>query len=597
MLYSYSHADVRASAERAITVMSMWGNFLDRRRTSRERMLDEFSSVSRQPIWGLFVLIALFIACAVFVSKTSNSSDVMFMFGHPVPLRSVTGAFSAVCNMCVVLMIVLYRAPGFYISVSMLIVQLPMLFMNLFRQNFGAISGIVTDIVIILISAYLFKYVSRSFRFQQRMRDQASTDRITGIPNSFATNELMRYMIQKKEPFVLAVIKFVNFGNINNTLGQDAGDDVLVQIGERMTRVSQSGSAGAKTFVATRKGNEFLLVIRDCFSERTARMVIDHFAATLGEKFVVEGCDFVLSTSVGYSMYPEDAENEKTVFDYAYVAMEQARKTGNDRSVLRFSETMLNNDNSVEVERTIRHALDNGNVFYNLQPQFDMDHKLRGFEALARLRDEEGNVMSPVVFIPVAEKTGLVDLIDTRVLFSASKFLGELVRKTGSDLVLSVNASVRHLMQAGFVDELRRALDESGLPPQQLEVEITESIMIESVEKALECISQITALGVGISIDDFGTGFSSLSYLNSLPSDVIKVDRSFITTMNTSEKSKQYVAAIIALGHIMNFKVVAEGVENDEQIETLRNIGCDYIQGFVWGRPMLPSDAAKLVTG
>ena len=577
--------------------MSMWGNFLDRRRTARERMLDEFSSVSRQPIWGLFVLIALFIACAVFVSKTSNSSDVMFMFGHPVPLRSVTGAFSAVCNMCVVLMIVLYRAPGFYISVSMLIVQLPMLFMNLFRQNFGAISGIVTDIVIILISAYLFKYVSRSFRFQQRMRDQASTDRITGIPNSFATNELMRYMIQKKEPFVLAVIKFVNFGNINNTLGQDAGDDVLVQIGERMTRVSQSGSAGAKTFVATRKGNEFLLVIRDCFSERTARMVIDHFAATLGEKFVVEGCDFVLSTSVGYSMYPEDAENEKTVFDYAYVAMEQARKTGNDRSVLRFSETMLNNDNSVEVERTIRHALDNGNVFYNLQPQFDMDHKLRGFEALARLRDEEGNVMSPVVFIPVAEKTGLVDLIDTRVLFSASKFLGELVRKTGSDLVLSVNASVRHLMQAGFVDELRRALDESGLPPQQLEVEITESIMIESVEKALECISQITALGVGISIDDFGTGFSSLSYLNSLPSDVIKVDRSFITTMNTSEKSKQYVAAIIALGHIMNFKVVAEGVENDEQIETLRNIGCDYIQGFVWGRPMLPADAAKLVTG
>ena len=597
MLYSYPHADVRASAERAITVMSMWGNFLDRRRTARERMLDEFSSVSRQPIWGLFVLIALFIACAVFVSKTSNSSDVMFMFGHPVPLRSVTGAFSAVCNMCVVLMIVLYRAPGFYISVSMLIVQLPMLFMNLFRQNFGAISGIVTDIVIILISAYLFKYVSRSFRFQQRMRDQASTDRITGIPNSFATNELMRYMIQKKEPFVLAVIKFVNFGNINNTLGQDAGDDVLVQIGERMTRVSQSGSAGAKTFVATRKGNEFLLVIRDCFSERTARMVIDHFAATLGEKFVVEGCDFVLSTSVGYSMYPEDAENEKTVFDYAYVAMEQARKTGNDRSVLRFSETMLNNDNSVEVERTIRHALDNGNVFYNLQPQFDMDHKLRGFEALARLRDEEGNVMSPVVFIPVAEKTGLVDLIDTRVLFSASKFLGELVRKTGSDLVLSVNASVRHLMQAGFVDELRRALDESGLPPQQLEVEITESIMIESVEKALECISQITALGVGISIDDFGTGFSSLSYLNSLPSDVIKVDRSFITTMNTSEKSKQYVAAIIALGHIMNFKVVAEGVENDEQIETLRNIGCDYIQGFVWGRPMLPADAAKLVTG
>ena len=559
-------------------------------------MLDEFSSVNRLPIWGLFVLVAFFITGAIFVSKTSNSSDVMFMFGHPVPLRSVTGAFSAVCNLCVVLMIVLYRAPGFYIAVSMLIVQLPMLFMNLFHQNFSAISGIVTDIVIVLVSAFLFKFVNRSAQFQQRMRDQASTDRITGIPNSFATNELMKYMIQKKEPFALAVIKFVNFGNINSTLGQVAGDDVLCQIAERMSRISESGSAGAKTFVATRKGNEFLLVVRDCYSEMTARVVIEHFASALNEKFVVEGCDFVLPTSIGYSMYPEDADNERSMFDYAYVAMEQSRKIGKSRSILRFSSNMLTNDNSVEIERTIRHALDNGNVFYNLQPQYDMDHKLRGFEALARLRDEEGNMISPVVFIPVAEKSGLVDLIDTRVLFAASKFIGDLVRKTGSDIILSVNASVRHLLQAGFVDEIKRALDDSGLPADQLEVEITESIMIESVDRALECINQLTAIGVRISIDDFGTGYSSLSYLNSIPSDVLKVDRSFIISMNSSEKSKQYVAAIIALGHIMNFKVVAEGVEDDDQIETLRNIGCDYIQGFVWGKPMLPVDAGKLVT-
>ena len=577
--------------------MGKWGNFLDRRRTARERMLDEFSSVNKQPLWGLFVLVAMYIASAVFVSKTSNSADVMFMFGHPVPLRSVTGAFSAVCNLCVVLMIVLYRTPGFYISVAMLVAQLPMLFVSLFaRQNFGAISGIVTDMVILLVSAYLHMYVSRSVMFQIRMRDQASTDRVTGIPNIFATNELMKFMIQRKEPFALAVIKFVHFGNINNTLGQDAGDSALVQIAERMTRISEMESTSAKTFVATRKGNEFLLVVRDCYSDEVARGVIERFAAALGEKFVVEGCDFVLNRSIGYSMFPEDAENEKSVFDYAYLAMEQARKTGDTCSILRFSSSMLNNDNSVEVERSIRHALDNGNVFYNLQPQFDMNHRLRGFEALARMRDEEGNVMSPVVFIPVAEKTGLVDLIDTRVLFSSAKFIGELVKKTGSDVVLSVNASVRHMMQAGFVDEIRHALEQSGLPANQLEIEITESIMIESVDRALECIGQLTNLGVRISIDDFGTGYSSLSYLNSLPSDVIKVDRSFIITMNSSEKSKQYVAAIIALGHIMNFKVVAEGVEDDSQIETLRNIGCDYIQGFVWGKPMLPDAAAKLVT-
>ena len=594
MLHSIS-TRVRCSRREGNQV-GKWGNFLDRRRTARERMLDEFSSVNKQPLWGLFVLVAFFIASAVFVSKTSSSNDVMFMMGHPIPLKSVTGAFSAVCNLCVVLMIVLYRSLGFYISLTMLVSQLPMLFISLLgRQNFSAISGIVTDIVILLVSAYLHMYVRRSAMFQRRMRDQASTDRISGIPNSFATNELMKYMIQKKEPFALAVIKLVNFGNINNTLGQDAGDDAIVQIAERMTRVSEMESTSANTFVATRKGNEFLLVVRDCYSDEVARGVIERFASALGEKFVVEGCDFVLNRSIGYSMFPEDAENEKSVFDYAYVAMEQARKTGDTCSILRFSAGMLNNDNSVEVERSIRHALDNGNVFYNLQPQFDMNHRLRGFEALARMRDEEGNVMSPVVFIPVAEKTGLVDLIDSRVLFSASKFIGDLVKKTGSDVVLSVNASVRHMMQASFVDEIRHALEQSGLPANQLEVEITESIMIESVDRALECIGQLTDLGVRISIDDFGTGYSSLSYLNSLPSDVIKVDRSFIITMNSSEKSKQYVAAIIALGHIMNFKVVAEGVEDDSQIETLRNIGCDYIQGFVWGKPMAPEAAAKLV--
>ena len=560
-------------------------------------MLDEFSSVNKQPLWGLFVLVIIYIVGALFVTKTSNSPGMVSVFGHQMPLRSFTGSFSAVCNLCVVMMIVLYRTPGFVISVSMLVMQLPMLFVSLSRRNYSAISGIVTDIVIILVSAYLFKYVNRSIRFQERMRDQASTDRITGIPNSFATNELMKYMIQKREPFALAVVKFINFSNINSTLGQDAGDAALAMIADRMSKVSESGSAGSETFVATRKGNEFLLVVRECYTDGTARNVAGVFSDAMKEKFVVEGCDFVLNTSIGYALFPEDADNENDIFDYAYIAMEQSRKADKSGSILRFSKDMLNSDNSVEIERTIRHALDNDDVFFNLQPQYDMDHKLRGFEALARIRDEKGNFISPNVFVPVAEKAGLVDLIDARILFSATKFIGQLVKKTGTDLILSVNTSVRHFMHEGFVDEIRRALDESGLPAGQLEVEITESIMIESVERANECIGRLKAIGVDISIDDFGTGYSSLSYLNSFPSDMIKVDRSFITSMNSSEKTKQYVAAIIALGHVMNFKVIAEGVETEDQIETLRKIGCDYIQGFVWGRPMPAEEAAKLVQG
>ena len=224
-----------------------------------------------------------------------------------------------------------------------------------------------------------------------------------------------------------------------------------------------------------------------------------------------------------------------------------------------------------------------------------MDHKLRGFEALARLKDEKGNFISPAEFIPVAEKIGLIDKVDCSVYRKSAVFFGELLKKYGDDLVLSINVSVRHLMKNDFFDEVREMIELSGIPANKLEIEITESIMIDSAEKALRCIDKVKGMGINIAIDDFGTGYSALSYLNSFPADILKIDKSFIDKMNISESSKQYVAAIISMGHIMGFKVVSEGVEEMKQVETLRRIGCDYIQGFVWGRPLSPEDAIKLV--
>lgn len=150
-------------------------------------------------------------------------------------------------------------------------------------------------------------------------------------------------------------------------------------------------------------------------------------------------------------------------------------------------------------------------------------------------------------------------------------------------------------MKNDFLAEIRELLAASGIPADKLEIEITESIMIDSVDKALECVNALKDMGIKLAIDDFGTGYSSLSYLNSFPANLLKIDKSFIDKMNTSESSRQYVAAIISIGHIMGFDVISEGVEQDEQIETLRKIGCDYIQGFIWGRPLMPEDAERLV--
>ena len=174
-------------------------------------------------------------------------------------------------------------------------------------------------------------------------------------------------------------------------------------------------------------------------------------------------------------------------------------------------------------------------------------------------------------------------------------FFGELVNRTGSKAMISVNISVRHLMKNNFLEEVKNILNESKLPPEQLEIEITESVMIDSAEKALQCINCLKRMGIKIAIDDFGTGYSSLSYLNKFPADLLKIDKSFIDKMNFSESSTQYVAAIISIGHIMNLEVISEGVEEPEQLDPLRNIGCDFIQGYIWGRPLMPKDAEKLV--
>jgi EAL domain-containing protein (putative c-di-GMP-specific phosphodiesterase class I) len=263
--------------------------------------------------------------------------------------------------------------------------------------------------------------------------------------------------------------------------------------------------------------------------------------------------------------------------------------------ILHFTPDLLKPERTLEIERTLRNALDSDNVFFCLQPQFDISHKLRGFEALARVKDENSNILRPDEFIPVAERVGMIDKVEGAILKKSAVFFGDLIKKTGAGIILSVNVSVKHLMKNGFIDELKDVLDISGIPADQLEIEITESVMIDSAEKSLHCIEEIKKMGVKIAIDDFGTGYSSLSYLNRLPADLLKIDKSFIDKMNTSDSSKQYVAAIISIGHIMGFEVISEGVEENDQLDSLHDIGCDFIQGFIWGHPLAVEDAERLV--
>ena len=444
-----------------------------------------------------------------------------------------------------------------------------------------------------LTTFFASSHIAR-YKVLKRLKHMSYTDTLTEIPNRFACNEYIADLISKGEKFTAVSIDINNFKSINDTLGFDAGNKVLIETARRWNQVLKSSDADVH--ISRIGGDEFFLVIKGCETDDELKKVVMDYDKALADSMTIDGYDLYVSASFGYARFPEDAANTDTLISRANAAMTEIQRVNSSEHILRYTDEISKDDRVLEIENKIRAALDNDKIYFNLQPQFDMDHKLRGFEALARMKDCKGNPLSPAEFIPVAEKVGLIDRVDGMVFKKSAMFVGDLMRRTGKDLTLSINASVRHLMKNDFVDELRELISTSGIPADKLEVEITESIMVDSA-KAVKRIEEIKDLGVQIAIDDFGTGYSSLSYLHKFRANLLKVDKSFIDKMNTSDSSRQYVAAIISIGHIMGFEVISEGVEEPEQLETLKDIGCDYIQGFIWGKPLSPEDAEKLVLG
>ena len=401
-------------------------------------------------------------------------------------------------------------------------------------------------------------------------------------------------LVSRGESFAVAVLNLNNFKSINNTMGQATGNAVLIEVSDRLRTAVDNDQSETHDYVTCQGGDEFAVIIRGYRSSDEILRSVTYYQKIVDEKVTVDGCDFYLSTRIGYAEYPSDAASGDELLTCAMVAQYEAKRTGS--SVVCYTPDLMHPEHDVAIERRIRSALEHNEVFFYLQPQYDISHSLRGFEVLARMKDEDGNFISPAEFIPIAEKAGIIDKVDHTVFLQSMMFFGELIRKTHTKAILCINVSVRHLMKNDFLDEVRDVLEKSQVPASQLEIEITESIMIDSIEKAVQCIQDIRSMGVQIAIDDFGTGYSSLSYLSSFPANLLKVDKSFIDQMNTNEDSGKYVESIISIGHVMHFDVIAEGVEEQDQVETLRRIGCDYIQGFIWGRPMPPEDAAKLVS-
>ena len=554
-------------------------------------------SLDKEAPKGVFILLLLLFFFSVFLTtKISTSGNTTVLFGIPFETKSFTGIASMLGNICLICLAMLFRKTGYFTALILLVLQFPLMYVNIIiRKNYGNLPGLFNNLLIILAITFIYFGNKKILAYQNHIREQAVTDKLTGLPNRFACSELMQDLLKRMENFAIVSVDINDFKSINDTMGHETGDQVLKAVADRWKALANSLSTGTVDFVARTTGDEFLIIISGYSSVGDIEHTIACYRTELEKKFTIDDCDYYLTACFGYAVYPDDSDVIDNLFSFSDAVLHESKKKGTGSRVMRFTPEVFSTEVSLEIERKIRSALNENKIFCNLQPQYDMDHRLRGFEALARMKDDNGNYISPSDFIPVAEKTGLVDRIDMRVFEMAVQFIRDVISETGADITMSVNVSVRHLMKNNFIDDIKRILRKHNVSPSIIEIEITESIMIDSAEKALQRIDELKQLGLKVAIDDFGTGYSSLSYLNSFPTDMLKIDKSFIDNMSLNESSKQYVAMIISIGHTLDLKVISEGVESDDQVRILKSIGCDYIQGYVWGKPMPPEDASKLV--
>lgn len=439
----------------------------------------------------------------------------------------------------------------------------------------------------------LFRDISEKLKAKQRIEELAYTDMLTGLPNRLRLMERLEHMIplakRHGDPFALVFIDLDRFKNINDSLGHHVGDDILIEVSARL-----KGCVREVDMVARLGGDEFVLVL-DKMDKTGVEVVLSRIMSELKLPMVREDFSFSLSCSMGVALYPLDGGNADELIKNADTAMYRVKDQG--REGYRFYQPEMNVEilARMRMDQAMRSGLKEGEFFLNYQPQIDLlTGERNGVEALLRWRHPTQGMVSPAMFIPVAEETGFIVALGQWVLEEGLR-QSAVWFSAGMPTKVAVNVSAIQFQQANFVETVANGLDKHGLPPQLLELELTESILVVDMHEALQKLHQLNALGVHLSIDDFGTGYSSLSYLKSFPIQTLKIDRSFVKDLLSNNADRGIADAIITLGRSLGLNVVAEGVETIEQAGILRSLGCHEGQGFLWSPAVAPSEIEKQV--
>ena len=437
--------------------------------------------------------------------------------------------------------------------------------------------------------------ISERRRAEERIRWLAMHDGLSGLPNRSMFGHILAHTIEAakrhERGFALLFIDLDRFKTINDSLGHEAGDQLLCEVASRLKTALRGSDV-----VARLAGDEFVALLDETDSAAAAAAVAHKLLATLAQPLHLGAHDLRVTASIGIARYPQDGEDEATLLKNADLAMYLAKEAGKNNFQHYDAASRTAAMQRLSIEQQLRQALERGEFSLQFQAKLDLssDH-IVGVEALLRWNNAELGSVTPAEFIPVAEETGLIVAIGRWVLHEACAQSMAWQREGLPPVAMAVNLSPRQFADAQLLDDIASVLAETGLPPQLLELEITEGMIMNDTERTIALLSQIKALGVSLAIDDFGTGYSSLAQLKRFPIDTLKVDRSFVRDITCSADDKAITEAIIMLGRKLSLTVVAEGVESRDQMALLREQGCDQMQGYHFSKPLVPEQFASLM--
>ncbi|OEJ67608.1 EAL domain-containing protein [Magnetovibrio blakemorei] len=425
----------------------------------------------------------------------------------------------------------------------------------------------------------------------------ATRDPLTHLPNRYLfTERLSESTVNADQSGLKTALLFIdldNFKHINDAMGHAAGDVVLQLAGKRL----ESCVRGQDT-VARLSGDEFTVILESVCENQEVEAVATRMLRALSQPFHVDGKELYSSGSIGIVIYPDSCDNVDDLLKNVYTASHHAKKQGRNNYQFYSSTLSANALRRMAVEHGLRHALENDEFQIAYQAKVNLSTgRIVGAEALARWTNPDLGSVSPVEFVPVSEETGLIVPIGDWILVNSCRQAKEWMDRGLDNVSVSVNLSVRQFRQGNLAQRVQEVLEETGLPSEMLDLELTESMLVENAEETVRVLEELKALGVSLSIDDFGTGYSSLSYLTKFPLDSLKVDRSFVTGLPDNPDAVTMAKAIINMAQNLGLKIIAEGVETERQSTFLHALGSDIGQGYLFSRPIPFEDFIRLAGG